>query len=325
MATRAERVVLVALVACSGCATSSAHRSSLGTTQEPRFEAAAASTQESRPKRRPLPEDVVERAAMPHYGVRLSDNEPLPPAEFFDELSRADVICVGEQHDNPHHHYAQLEVARQLATRAAASGRQFAIGFEMFQAPFQRALDNYVYADGDEAKLLEESEWDTRWGYDFALYRPLVALGREHKLPLLALNAAQELSRKVGRKGLAALSKDERNDLPQLDLQNAEHRAAFDRAMQGHPHGHGKPENLYTAQVLWDETMAENAHAYVSPRLPINQLLVIAGSQHCRRSAIPDRVERRGGARAAAVMPLLELPSDTPEYDYAMVLSSDTP
>ena len=60
----------------------------------------------------------------------------------------------------------------------------------------------------------------------------------------------------------------------------------------GSPHGMaGATERFYTAQVIWDETMAEGAAAWLGDAR--RQVMVIAGNGHCHQSAIPSRVKRR--------------------------------
>lgn len=270
-----------------------------------------------------VPADIVERAALPYHGERLSDGQPLEPDALFAELARADVVCVGEAHDNPHHHFAELEVLRQLAIRAGAGGRELGLGLEMFQRPAQAALDDFTRGELDEATLLEASEWEQRWGYDFAYYRPLLETARERGLALLALNARAELARGVARQGLDALEPQLRSELPELDLQDAEHRQAFDEAMRDHPPLPGGPENLYAAQVVWDETMADSAARWLDGRLPARQLLIVAGRQHCASSAIPTRIERRVPARVFSVIPTFASEETPAGYDYAFVLTKE--
>jgi hypothetical protein len=47
----------------------------------------------------------------------------------------------------------------------------------------------------------------------------------------------------------------------------------------------------------------------------------VAGLAHCARPAIPERVERRSGARVAAVMPSVGTPASAVGFDYALVLT----
>jgi uncharacterized iron-regulated protein len=196
---------------------------------------------------------------------------------------------------------------RELSARASQKGKKLGAGFEMFQRPYQPALDAFTSGGADEATFLVQSEYDKRWGFDFALYRPLLEAARDAKLDALALNAPKELTRKIGRGGLAALEPGERAQLPELDLTNAEHRHYFDAAMANHPMPPGgpKPDDMYAAQVAWDETMADTAAAWLKRNPEDAQLIVFAGLGHCHHSAVPARITRRTEIKVLSVRPLL--------------------
>ncbi len=249
--------------------------------------------------RPPVPPDVVERAAAPFVGVRADGGELLSPEGLLDELARADLVCVGEDHADPLSHYAELVVLAGLVERSGMSGREVGLGLEMVARPEQSALDGYAKLELDEHEFLEESHWSERWGWDFAYYRPQLELARHRGLQLVALNAPRRLTRAVARKGVGSLERELERELPELDLGDREHRAWFDETMRGHPHGN--PHHLYAAQVVWDETMAESAARWLGVKLPGRQLVVMAGAGHCRRDAIPGRVLRRLPARVVSV------------------------
>lgn len=272
----------------------------------------------------PLPRDVVARSALPLTG--RSSEEQLDEAALFARLAQASVVCFGERHENAAHHFAELRALRELSRRAAESGDQLAVGFEMFQRPYQSALTSYVKGAIDEPALLEQSEYETRWGYDFSLYRPLLEEARSARLDALALNAPKELSRKLARGGLTALDEAERAALPEMVLDDPSHRAHFDRAMEKHPMPAGGPklDDMYAAQVLWDETMAETAANWLWPRGEQARMILFAGSGHCHRNAIPARLSRRTGRPVLAATAVLASELDElrarSEYDLLVVL-----
>ncbi len=275
-----------------------------------------------------LPHDVVARAAMPFYGLRYDDGGHLSPRGLAEELADANVICIGESHDNPHHHWAQLALLDRLLRLARHEGREIAVGFEMFQTPFQGALDDWSEGKTDDEELLEQSEWNKRWGFDFNLYRPLLERGRRDGAQLLALNAPRELTQKIAREGLRGLSKEERKKLPEMDLHDRGHREWFRAATREHPAPHSGFRRMYAAQVAWDETMAHVSSRWLDKRLPARQLIVIAGVGHCQRSAIPDRIARRTRARIVAVKPVLQKAAEDPcpalvGFDYGVILQAN--
>jgi hypothetical protein len=68
---------------------------------------------------------------------------------------------------------------------------------------------------------------------------------------------------------------------------NARHRNGHG---QGHGQGHGGAaagaERFYTAQVIWDETMAESAAAWLDAEEP-RRIVIVAGNGHCHRRLPP--------------------------------------
>ena len=112
----------------------------------------------------------VEAAGLPYSILDGRTGRQVDAAEFWRKVGAAKVVCVGEEHPNPHHHWAQLEVVSKLTQEPQP---QLALAMEMFQRPFQGVLDDYAAARIDERALLSRTGWAERWGYDFAMYRPV--------------------------------------------------------------------------------------------------------------------------------------------------------
>jgi uncharacterized iron-regulated protein len=247
---------------------------------------------------------ATEPVALPHHvldaeGARLDD------AKVAERLRKARLIFVGEQHSNPHHHAAQLEVL----TSAWHADPSVGIGLEMLPYTMQPALDAYVSGAIDEKAFLEQVHWEKTWGFPWGFYRPLLAFCREHHLKAYALNAPRDLSHKVAMKGLESLSADEKKQLPEMKPGPAQHRELVREAFGAHPHDRFSEtqfERFYTAQLVWDETMAERAVAALAqPGAPAH-LVVIAGEGHTRKDAIPARAARRGAQPTLRVLPVLD-------------------
>ncbi|MBZ0232489.1 MAG: ChaN family lipoprotein [Deltaproteobacteria bacterium] len=269
----------------------------------------------------------VEAAALPYAIVDGRTGRAVTEAEMWTALGSARAVCVGEEHPNPHHHWAQLTIVGSAVEKLA--GKKLALGMEMVQSPFQGVLDDWSAQKIDEAALLSRTGWADRWGYDFGLYRPILERARAGRMALVALNAPRELVKAVAKKGVDGLSPDERARLPPLVLDDAQHRSWFDGVMaeleeaHGHGEGHGggaegegesgtgtgtgtgpDPENVYAAQVVWDEAMAENARRWLGEGG--DTIVIIAGNGHCHDSAIVRRLVRRGGGPAVSIRPIID-------------------
>jgi uncharacterized iron-regulated protein len=271
------------------------------------------------------PGDIVEQSALPIYG--LEAGVVLTESELWDRLAESPAVCFGEFHDVPAHHYAEARALDALAARAEHDCRPFAVGFEMFQRPYQAPLSAFVAGELGEEEFLAQTEYATRWGYDFAFYRPLLEGARDRQLPALALNMQREITRKIGRTGLASLTEEELALLPELVLDDAEHRAyifGLFGVLPEHAEELGL-ENVYVAQTVWDETMSDTSARWLSTAGPDALLLDFAGGAHCHRSAIPRRITRRTGEPALSVHAVFESEladgTFTPEgYDVLVVL-----
>ncbi|HEY3235814.1 MAG TPA: ChaN family lipoprotein [Polyangiaceae bacterium] len=332
MRASAQRVLVAALLGATmldaGC---TARRPAA---QAPGLSRGASETAEPPRQDRPhpahsVPDDIVERAALPFHGLRLRDQQPLSPEELMSELGRAHLICFGEQHDNPHDHYAQWTTVNELSLRAKMAGRELGIGMEMFEARFQRQLDAYLVGKTDAAQLMEQTKYAERWGFPFAYYRPALDVAKTHGLPVLALGLSQETAERAAKQGVESLSREERAGIQDFDFQDAEHRALFDQQMKDHPKSAGSLDHLYAVQVMRDEVMARTAGKWLADRHPARLLLVLAGNTHCHRSGIVRRVRRRMELKAVGVRPVVESngadQADLQGYDYAFVMSALKP
>ena len=93
------------------------------------------------------------------------------PASAVDleKMRAADVIFLGEQHDNPHHHEAQTAFVTELAPKVLV--------FEML-TPEQagRITPGLI---GDEAALEQALGWEASGWPDFSMYYPIFAAAPE--------------------------------------------------------------------------------------------------------------------------------------------------
>jgi len=208
-------------------------------------------------------------------------------------LADKQVVYVGEQHNNDHHHAFQFEVVTALHEQSP----RLLVGMEMFQRPAQAALDAFVLGEIDETEMLRRTEYFTRWGWDYRYYRPILLFARENRIPVIALNAPTGVRRKVGKTGLDSLTPGERTQIAEeIDVTIEAHRAYLKDIFDRHPMGDRKFTNFYAAQCVWEDTMAESVALALDER-PDSRMIVIVGGGHVRqRYGIPVRAEKRGAA-----------------------------
>jgi len=282
-----------------------------------------------------VPKGGIVAAALPYHVLDGRTGREVDRAAFWTKLGASHAVCVGEEHPNPHHHWVQYEVMSQVSKGPAAP---LALGMEMFQRPFQGVLDDYGAKRIDSDALRSRSGWAERWGYEYNLYGPTIDVAVGAKAQLVALNAPKELTKKVVRQGLASLTPDEKAQVPEMNLEDKQHRAWFDALMEGiggaggHAHK-AKPEEpkeeapapspppeakpagevpkmptadqIYTVQVMWDETMAETSAKWLQAN-PSGKIVILAGNGHCHDSAIVNRMKRRGVSDAISIRPVID-------------------
>ncbi len=117
------------------------------------------------------------------------------------ELTQADIVLIGEVHDNPWHHKAQAWLLRQMART-----RRPAVVLEMISAGEADALETYLAQPSPSARKLGEAvNWKKRGWPSWSIYEPIAEAALEHKLPLRAGDAVTSDIRAVGKGGLEAL------------------------------------------------------------------------------------------------------------------------
>lgn len=249
-------------------------------------------------------ESIVRSQSAPLSLVDAATGKSLETEVFLAKLRAKTVVYVGERHDQPTDHGVQYAILRQLHRDEAS----LAIGMEMFQVPFQEPLTQWSAGLIDETVLRRETEYDKRWGFDFSMYRPILEFARNRGLEVVALNAPRELAYAVAKDGLDALPSEQASALPELDLDNEEHRALFDAEFDAGEHAaEAAVDQYYEAQVVWDETMGSRVAETLDRADGPAKMIVFAGRVHVKRGlGIPDRAAKRGATPYAVVLPVTE-------------------
>jgi aminopeptidase N len=218
----------------------------------------------------------------------IEQKKSLQLDEIIKAVGDEPVILIGERHTNYEDHKVELAVIEGLFRQ----GRKFAIGMEMFQKPFQKAIDEYLSGAITEKEFLKKTEYFTRWIFDYSYYREIIEFAKAKGIPLLALNQRTEIMDKVAHGGLDALSEEEKKEIPRdMDMSNESYKERLKDVYEDHP-GKITFDNFYQSQILWDETMAHSAARFLEEH-PDSHLVVLAGVEHIMYgSGIPSRIRR---------------------------------
>jgi uncharacterized iron-regulated protein len=219
-----------------------------------------------------------------HYRAFDSKGKPVKLQDITDALDGADVLIIGETHDDPVAHLIEAELLRRADERysqGASHKRAVALSMEMFERDVQTVVDEYLAGFITERHFLLSSR---PWNNYLTDYRPLVEYAREHRIPVIAANAPARYVSRVSANGpdsLNVLSKEAKATLPPLPFPPASegYAAKFNRFMQdamqsaqaqaptaavpntpahqtqANPHGSA---HLLEAQTLRDASMADS-------------------------------------------------------------------
>ena len=248
--------------------------------------------------------NVVPHGESPYRTGQIVEAETGSPLDFnalVGQLSRKDIVFIGEVHNNPAHHLIQIQIIQALMARSD----RVTLGMEFFPVTKQATLDRYLSDQLSEDAFLRDLDWQHSWGYDYSLYRPLMLLAKQNGIEVIAINAPAEVVKKVARQGLDKLEPEERALLAQdIDLDHEAHRIYLQRIFEQHNHDDLKQfDYFYQAQCTWEDTMAQNIAKHAKKRG--GMFVVLAGNGHLvQKFGIPDRTFKRHSVPMATVLPL---------------------
>jgi uncharacterized iron-regulated protein len=233
---------------------------------------------------------------LPAPGDLLSSaGDRLDPAGLRARAATATYILVGESHGNACDHLAEASVISLLSQGATKPANLPVIGLEMANPALNPVLAEFTAGKFPPEELEKRLDWATNWGHPFAKYLPVFRAIGEGRLPVYGLNvppgiikrlskAALDNSPADGKDPLAALSPEDRAQLPRQIIGPAPEQLAFLREiMKSHPQGRSTDDPRQTArfqliQSVWDSAMAEQA---VRARKATNRpVIALAGTAH---------------------------------------------
>jgi uncharacterized iron-regulated protein len=250
-----------------------------------------------------VPERVYDsrRAAFSDFEAMLAD------------LAKADVVFVGEQHDDPNTHRLEAAILDGLNRR----GAPVTLSLEMFERDVQGKLDAYLTGSVEEEAFLQASRPWPRYATD---YRPLVELARSQRWPVVASNVPRKYASAVAKSGAGGLESltSEEGALVAADLQ-CPHDRYFERfaeSMNSHPvpgteklsedERRATTDRYYVSQCVKDETMAESIAAAFDRRFDQRPIVHFNGAFHSDfGQGTAERARRRLPGRRVVIVSIL--------------------
>jgi uncharacterized iron-regulated protein len=223
-----------------------------------------------------------------------------------DDLARADVVFVGEQHNDAQTHKVELAILQAVGRRRG----NVVVAMEMFERDVQEPIDHFLLDHMTEEEFLAQVRPWPEYRRD---YKPLVDFAIAKRWPVIAANLPQVLAAAVSAGGLEALAGRPAAERAwyasevSCPIGDNYHRRFIAAMSAGHAEGAvgtmsaAGADRYYQAQCLKDETMAESiAQAYAASAIGGERPLVIAivgafhsdygdGSVARTRRRMPDR------------------------------------
>lgn len=225
---------------------------------------------------------------LPEYLVYTGEGQKISWEEMTKEVLSADIILVGEQHDDPIGHKCELRLSKDLLEHSPAA----ALAMEMFERDEQELLNLYLDRKIGVDALIQctgSSSWGglDAWRH---WYQPIVDVVREghsEGAVLIAANAPSRyvrLARLEGFEPLVELKEIGNNEfeLPaEVDEEDYKNRfialmAPKSDPAKGHPMSMDT-EAFFRAQQIWDATMAASV---VSAKASHPKVMLLAGDFH---------------------------------------------
>ncbi len=191
----------------------------------------------------------------------------------------ANVLLLGETHDNAMHHQLQSEMIAHLISH----NHQPAVAFEMLDRDQQEAIDLFLqkYTAAENVDTFAEAiDWKKSGWPDWSLYRPVFNTVLKAELALIAANLNHKLIREVIQQGPEVLpvsyqqllTKYQYDDNTRQELETEIFSAHCEMLAEKH-----LPPMLM-AQQLRDISMSQ----ILVNRQAVDGIVLIAGSGHIR-------------------------------------------
>ncbi len=210
---------------------------------------------------------------------------PVALRTVLDHVADRRVVLLGEHHDSMEHHRWQLHVASAMLSR----NESIVLALEMFPRAAQPVLDRWVAGELTEKAFLEQSQWSRVWRFDAQLYLPLFHFARIHRIPMVALNIDNSLTRKVSQVGFDGVA-----ELRELGISRpaepmetyrdflwasfSQHSAAGD-GKDSSPADNPQFRRFLESQLTWDRAMAHAIRDALTVR-PGARVVALLGSGH---------------------------------------------
>lgn len=218
------------------------------------------------------------------------DSSRLTWAQLLERAQVADIIVVGEQHDDAAVHQLQAALVKAMASQGP-----LAVCMEMFERDEQPLVDAFLAGSLTQETLVDTTD-SNDWGGPGqwnAFYQPIVEAARDAGAPVIAANAARRFVRLARHEGFEKLamfadSYPDQFSVP-APIEQGDYAERFKATMRHHgapgKRAAGAPpampeetlDAMFRAQQVWDTTMADST---VRAQAGHGKALLLVGQFH---------------------------------------------
>jgi uncharacterized iron-regulated protein len=194
------------------------------------------------------------------YMIYKNNGKLITVKQMAAELAKTDIVFFGEYHGDAVCHALELE----LLTEMHKVNPKIIVSMEMFERDAQDILIDYLADRTTEEIFLRESRPWPNYEKD---YKPIISFSRRYELPVIAGNVPRRYASLVAKNGPDALKELPESEkhffAKKLVVLDDDYKKEFMKTMLSMT-AHGMPgdtkmfENMYAAQCLKDDSMAES-------------------------------------------------------------------
>jgi uncharacterized iron-regulated protein len=243
-------------------------------------------------------------------------------ADLTARIQAADIVLLGETHDNPDHHQLQAALLRSFSRTHSRP----AVVFEMLNRDQQRTVEASLQAHpGDADALAQAVGWASSGWPEWSMYRPVFEAALEAHGKILAAGLDRSAATRIAHEGVAALDPALVQAFALQKPLPAEVQAAMRREMS-EAHCDLLPEvmldSLVFVQRVRDAMLAGRLHEGAEGG---HGALLIAGAGHVRSDrGVPAQLRSAYGARSLAIGLLQASAQETTPERYAETFGAAT-
>ncbi|AWB35490.1 ChaN family lipoprotein [Orrella marina] len=186
------------------------------------------------------------------------------------------IWMMGEVHDNPEAHFFRL----QDLSRALGGTWRPALLMEQFDTDRQDALTQAWQTCKDADCVIRDAGGGANWNWD--LYKPLINLALEYRLPLVAANLSREQVREVMKTGYGSVFDEQ--TIQKFGLNRPLPAQLLSGQAQAIDEGHCNMLDAQTTQAMVRGQIARDVNfARLIEQYAPQGVVLVAGNGHVRR------------------------------------------